>query len=982
MPRGKNTPLRVIDRRPPIPIGGVVPASDPEPAGRTAGSPEAPSNLALDDGIELIGAIYRNFIDVTWDRPVSFTPDYYKVAITDPDGTWQRDVDHDDDPDAQQGVHLANLKSGTLYTIKVRSVSASGAMSDWTAEESITTEVDSTPPAAVTSLAADFTGASLILTWTNPSDGDLRDCLVSIWADGTKAVQYLDSAPTAQKPGTAGRFEWSEADNKRAVGTNGDPSVYVEVKARDVAGNLSTAANVTATNSPPATPTSLVSNWTGDTGTADEDLILSWTGTTDRDLRGYYVRINSIEQGITQVPSFVYTFAKNRQDNTTADPSLTVQVSAIDAYGQLSASPLSGTPTNAAPAAPSITSFTIPFNEAITLLSYTKPADFDTFEYVYKIGTTTEATIYSPNDLVFYKVQQAATYTVTVRARDVFGQYSSAVVSSAAAADPLTISYLRANAIYSDSIGTAVATLNRLKDGKTDLQVTYTSTGVRTPWRWTQMERAITDRYRVSTIIGTYGSGAVFGYLATSNDGTTWRWFAGPIGVDGKTLTEVADEAAAQAAYVEYSPNGVFYFPEIVEARYVRWYHARATAGDYAFTELYGRRLVQSDDIEAEAVRAINIAASAVTADKISVGQLSAITADMGTLTAGTITGGTIRTATSGARIELNSTKIFGTDGSTTQWEALASTGKLTAGAGNTVLDANGITLLAPSSATNSASLKYSTDGTMANLRTIHSTMDNSGIGLTTHSQSTTSPNGYDATVRMQSLVTNSSDTATLILSAGAAGASTADFTITQAGSTSSATLEPGLNLGSATSATDGEMHTSGHVYIGTSSDTGAARLAVKGAGSTNATNCILGRNSAGTALFYVDNAGGGFLYATAWTHGPSSREAKRDIRPVKRGLADVLKFKPVNFRYKDGPDDREQIGFVAEELAEAAPELVETTPEGTMGIRTGDMIPMLTMAVQELSTKLAAAETLIKALEGRVEEAEGKLAKIAIGIR
>ncbi len=70
---------------------------------------------------------------------------------------------------------------------------------------------------------------------------------------------------------------------------------------------------------------------------------------------------------------------------------------------------------------------------------------------------------------------------------------------------------------------------------------------------------------------------------------------------------------------------------------------------------------------------------------------LSAIRANLGTITAGTIMGGTIRTAVSGARVELNTTQIFGTDGTTIQWYANASDGKLYAGGGKVVLSANGI---------------------------------------------------------------------------------------------------------------------------------------------------------------------------------------------------------------------------------------------------------------------------------------------------
>jgi len=57
------------------------------------------------------------------------------------------------------------------------------------------------------------------------------------------------------------------------------------------------------------------------------------------------------------------------------------------------------------------------------------------------------------------------------------------------------------------------------------------------------------------------------------------------------------------------------------------------------------------------------------------------------------VTGATNRTNASGPRIEMNATRIYGFDGTTVQWEALATTGKLTAAAGKVVLDEDGIWL-------------------------------------------------------------------------------------------------------------------------------------------------------------------------------------------------------------------------------------------------------------------------------------------------
>lgn len=67
------------------------------------------------------------------------------------------------------------------------------------------------------------------------------------------------------------------------------------------------------------------------------------------------------------------------------------------------------------------------------------------------------------------------------------------------------------------------------------------------------------------------------------------------------------------------------------------------------------------------------ITASSITADRLSVSSLSAIAADLGTVTAGsitgvTITGGTVRTASSGARVQLNGSnnqlEIYNSSGS------------------------------------------------------------------------------------------------------------------------------------------------------------------------------------------------------------------------------------------------------------------------------------------------------------------------------
>jgi len=282
---------------------------------------------------------------------------------------------------------------------------------------------------------------------------------------------------------------------------------------------------------------------------------------------------------------------------------------------------------------------------------------------------------------------------------DVFGQLSSETLSSTLVVDTLTIAELRAEAIYSDSASTAAATLKAAlaDDNRSSGGISYTSNA---GWaRWVRFERPLLERYRTLTISMTPASGTSSWYVRTSQDGATWSYFAGPV-TSSRILTAVADAAAAQAAAVSAatlggsSANRVD-LPSITEARYVELW-LRNTAASTRVDEFYPRRLVQSDDIEAESIKAINIAAGTITGDRILATALDAFT----------ITGATIRTASSGARVELSAAANGGligyasgdtynpaTGSGTYQVLWRKTDGALVAGAGAVKIDSSGIDL-------------------------------------------------------------------------------------------------------------------------------------------------------------------------------------------------------------------------------------------------------------------------------------------------
>lgn len=234
-------------------------------------------------------------------------------------------------------------------------------------------------------------------------------------------------------------------------------------------------------------------------------------------------------------------------------------------------------------------------------------------------------------------------------------------------------------------------------------------------WRETTADWSIANRLRSVTLAS---DGGKQGVLVTADTmdasralGGTVRYFAGPLGSSSGgylQLTEYASLALAQGSPFPIPVDGRVDLPAMVDARYMRLYHRSIDASAHTIREFVPRRLVQADDIEAESITAINIAAGAVIADKIFVISLAAITASMGSLhmdgvidiepTGGIYQGsGTFAAPTTGVKL-FNSGGVGKLSGYNTGVEqiTLDTDGKLKAGAGVVVLDANGVGITGP----------------------------------------------------------------------------------------------------------------------------------------------------------------------------------------------------------------------------------------------------------------------------------------------
>jgi hypothetical protein len=372
-------------------------------------------------------------------------------------------------------------------------------------------------------------------------------------------------------------------------------------------------------------------------------------------------------------------------------------------------------------------------------------------------------------------------------------------------------------------------------------------------WRETTGDWGIVNRLQPVTLAATNNAQGVLVTADTMDESTralggTLHYFAGPLGSSSGgflQLTEYASLVLAQASAFPIPVDGRVDLPILVDARYMRLYHRSTDASSHTLREFLPQRLIQADMIQAESIEAINIAAGAITADKIDVINLAAVSAQMGSLhmdgvididTAGGIYqgSGTFASPTTGLKL-FNSSgvgKLSGYNAGTEQI-TLDTDGKLKAGGGNVILDATGISIIAPATSAILSSYR------ITNLAGTLSLGGVLGVDLTTdavlglHAEALS---GHNTEVRMQALsVAGKVAKFTLYadVNSGASvvsiGGNATTNVIDIAASTTN--IVGGLNVGSATGATAGQI-------LATIAD----------AGTTNVTaNLTIGHNSSGT---------------------------------------------------------------------------------------------------------------------------------------
>lgn len=380
---------------------------------------------------------------------------------------------------------------------------------------------------------------------TGTYDTFFKDYRVEIWVSGVRVrTEHVGKAEYIYS------FEKNVEDNDTA-----QAEFTIKVWLCDIFSQQSdNAAELTVTNPVPAQIAGVTVDFTG------IDCVIRWAESSELDLEIYELQITG--SGGTQTirikaTAYTYDYDSNVKDNTApGDPSLTVDLYAIDAFAQKSVKATIAA-INEVPAQVANLTTLGGFRSVSFAWDRCAETDFKCYTYRTKITAGGDWSGWSTTDDNWFTriLSQAEidTHTVLaaiyleVKAKDMFDQVSAVVAAADETAEDIAQIDM-AGAIFqikpTDSDDNLITTLKALYDGLVSTGgVAYTANA------WLQYEFPIEQTFNKIMLwpLATFNC-----YVGYSQDGTSWSFLKAEadhtLDANGKLL-EATDEADAQTNY-------------------------------------------------------------------------------------------------------------------------------------------------------------------------------------------------------------------------------------------------------------------------------------------------------------------------------------------------------------------------------------------------------------------------------------------------
>lgn len=197
--------------------------------GTTVGPPQAPLNITETSQLAKDGKVI-SALKISWTASDDGFVEYYEVEVTELVGNVeQTDTTIFNTTRLTQLLVTGIRTPNVSYRVKVRAVNVIGVKSSYlTNATAFTATGDNTAPSAPTSLTATGTYKAIIVTWTNPTDIDLKE--IEIHRADTSGGTYSKIAVVTGE---------SYTDQVLTFGT----TKYYKAKAVDYSGNVSGFSN-------------------------------------------------------------------------------------------------------------------------------------------------------------------------------------------------------------------------------------------------------------------------------------------------------------------------------------------------------------------------------------------------------------------------------------------------------------------------------------------------------------------------------------------------------------------------------------------------------------------------------------------------------------------------------------------------------------------------------------------------------------------
>ena len=186
-------------------------------------------------------------------------------------------------------------------------------------------------------------------------------------------------------------------------------------------------------------------------------------------------------------------------------------------------------------------------------------------------------------------------------------------------------------------------------------------------------------------------------------------------------------------------------------------------------------------------------------------------------------------------------------------------------------------------------------------------------------------------------------------------------------------------NIAIGTQAGHGLINTSNNIHIGSSAlatDNGTVRIGVNGFQSSFFVGGVRGITTALNNAIPVMIDANGQLGTVS-----SSRRFKDDIQDMGEASHDLLRLRPVTFRYKKSFADGSkpiQYGLIAEEVAEVYPDLVARSADGQIEtVKYQVLDSMLLNEVQRQQGEISSQKGQIRVLEQQNQDLQRRLARL-----